>query len=139
MINQVIPPSTATQGTPENFTVTVTYDGADEITDGYLLALNNDYGGDTGIETGRTLHVEKPSASNIDYIYGFVEQENRLGPAALLEDPRQVFLRLADVLVHDAREVDLEDLHPQVASQYARRHGLPGARRPVEQRRDPGP
>ena len=62
-----------------------------------------------------------------------VEEQHRAGGLRLVEQQRQVLLRLADILVHHARQIHAIQIERQRARQHLRRHRLPGPGRPAEQ------
>ena len=59
---------------------------------------------------------------------GLVEEQDAVDPVGLREDPVEVLLGLADVLVDDRREVDDVEVEPEVAGDDLGRHRLAGAR-----------
>ena len=65
---------------------------------------------------------------------GLVEEEHRAGGLGSIEHPRQVLLRVADVLRHDRRQVDDVQVQPEAPGHQPGRHRLPGARWPGEER-----
>jgi hypothetical protein len=56
---------------------------------------------------------------------------------SVVEDGPDVLLRLADVLTHHAREVDLVEVEPQLARDDVGRHCLAGTRLAGEERVEP--
>src|SRR2546425_956813 len=55
---------------------------------------------------------------------GLVEEEDRVRALGGVEDPVEVLLRLADVLAHDRREVDPEELESELLRQHLASHRL---------------
>jgi hypothetical protein len=66
---------------------------------------------------------------------GLVEQEDRVAGLGGVEQLGQVLLGLADPLRHDLRQIDLVEVELQLLGDQAGDHGLAGAGRPGEQRR----
>ena len=66
---------------------------------------------------------------------GLVEQQDPVDPVGLGEDPVEVLLGLADVLVDDGREVDDVEVEAEVAGDDLGRHRLARPRVAGEQRR----
>ena len=62
--------------------------------------------------------------------------KKRIAPlrSRVVEELREVLLGLADVLAHDARQVDPKQLQPQLAREHLGGHGLAGARFAGEER-----
>ncbi len=87
---------------------------------------------DVGEAVVRVLHLHAAAEQRV----GLVEEQQRAGALAGVEHLAQPLLGLADVLVDHAGEVDAIEIEPERARQHLRRHGLAGAARPAEQRRD---
>ncbi|MNI32675.1 hypothetical protein D3C73_865960 [compost metagenome] len=63
----------------------------------------------------------------------FIKKENGVGGFRLIKYPRQVLLRLPDVLAHNLRDIDFVDLQVQLRRNDLGSHRLPGAWRAGEQ------
>ena len=68
---------------------------------------------------------------------GFVEKKDRAAFFSRIEQAPQVFLRLADVLVHDRAEIDAEKVEAQLPRQDFGCHGFPCAAAAGKQGADP--
>jgi hypothetical protein len=55
-----------------------------------------------------------------------IEEEDAVHAIGLAEDPVEVLLRLADVLVHDGREIDDVQVEPELAGDHLSRQRLAG-------------
>lgn len=64
---------------------------------------------------------------------GLVEEKNPVFVFCLIEQPRQVFLGLANILGYHPREVDPENILTRLLSQQCNGAGFAGAGRSVKQ------
>ena len=85
---------------------------------------------DVGVPVARITHL----AALPEQCIRFVEKDHPVDAFGCGEDPFEVLLGLADVLVHDGREVDLIEVEAQCSGERFGRHGLADAARAGEQR-----
>ncbi len=67
---------------------------------------------------------------------GFVEEQDRAAFFGGVEDPAQIFLGLADVLVHHLAEIDAIEIEIELTRQHFTGHGFAGAAGAGKQRAD---
>ena len=79
---------------------------------------------DVGVAVARVLDLGALAEERV----GLVEEQHGVDPVGLGEDPVEVLLGLADVLVDDGREVDDVQVEAEVAGDDLRGHRLAGAR-----------
>ena len=90
---------------------------------------------DVGVPVVRVAHLAALAEDRV----GLVEEQHRVDPAGLGEDPLEVLLGLADVLVDDRGEVDRVQVQAELGGDHLRRHRLAGAGVTGEQRGDAAP
>ena len=87
-----------------------------------------------GVPVVRVLHLRALPEQGVR----LVEEQQDVEALRLVEDPFEVLLGLADVLVDDRRQVDPEQVEAQLGGDDVRGERLAGAGAAAEQRRDPG-
>ena len=88
---------------------------------------------EVGVAIVRVLHFGAFAEERV----GFVEEEDDVAGFGGVEQPAQIFLRLADVFVDHLREVDAEERQAQLRRDHFRGHGFAGAGRAGEERGEP--
>ena len=78
---------------------------------------------DVGVAVVGVLHVAALAEDRV----GLVEEQHRVDPAGLGEDPLEVLLGLPDVLVDHRGQVDRVEVEAEVGGDHLGRHGLAGA------------